>query len=210
VNYIAGPWNHWTGSQGEDRYDFWRKLASVWAGRDVLDGEKVYLPPKGNVKQSVFWFKLPRLSTLLRPNVGDRAGLDTNDVQLYIAACCNFELRIRQTGIELFDWLEQEKEVFCEKLNTRLGYKDSDKEIELVFDRKKGNQKNQLELTSNSLEVLWEKGSDGDSDFVSRESWHEFISTITEIAGWFEDVALEELERFKNVDNSNQDKEHIE
>ena len=87
-------------------------------------------------------------------------------------------------------------------MNTRLGYKDSDKEIELVFDRKKGNQKNQLELTSNSLEVLWEKGSDGDSDFVSRESWHEFISTITEIAGWFEDVALEELERFKNVDNS--------
>jgi len=126
-----------------------------------------------------------------------------------LAADCKFEVRIKHQAIELFDWLEQEKEVFCEKLNTRLGYNGSDKEIELVFDRKKGKQKNQMELTSKSLENLWQKGSGEDTEFASREHWPEFRSTLTEIAGWFEDVVLEELERFKNMRCSNKKGDHI-
>ena len=132
--------------------------------------------------------------------VGNEAGLDKNDVELYLAAGCKFEVRIKHQAIDLFNWFEKNQDSFCTKLNSRLGYNGgSDKELKLNFKRKSGNLKNQISLTSKFLEALWAKGKSGkDTEFAPREHWPEFRSALTEIAGSFEMIVFDELKQFKD------------
>jgi Cdc6-like AAA superfamily ATPase len=194
--------NDWAGgTEGrQQRVKFWKYLAKFWAGKDVPDGEKVYLP-KEDAEESIFWFKNPRTSNLLRPEVGTRFDLGKNDCQLYLApSTCEFEIRIGKDANNLFEWFKDDhhKAEFCNKLNTKLKYEENpDKEITLNFKITGGRNKNQVKLTSKFLEELWNRFEGKGTEISSEELWPEYCATITEIAPHFEDVTLKELKRFK-------------